>query len=297
MKVLNLFVSSSVLWLCMYGCGKQTSDSGSNAGAGGPADLGGAGGSAGPAGRGTGGGSSAGPGGDSGSPSGGVAGDIDSAGGLGGDAAVVGGSAGGPEGGSAGMAGESSAPCNPTCAGSFVSSSEWEAFAGTVVSTSPATYTLGADLGPAGYFCTNSTVSATCTPTASNAGAFAYWIWRNDVTPTQIVDFQTAIFRKSFVVGANPSGKIQIDANDFAAVFVNDVWVGQVGSVSDVSIAFAAQSAHAQFDLSPALHPGVNTITVAVENGPPSFAGGCSGGCVFSQNAAVVGFSGTLSWQ
>jgi len=201
--------------------------------------------------------------------------------------------------------------CVGGCALTFASGSDWESYAGGA--GPDAGDSLGASLGPAKDVCASLQVPANCPTTASavviygfaqsgwTAGASypqALWIWRGDVTPGAAADLQTVVFERSFVVGAQPAGSIQIGADDFAAVFVNDVPVGTVGSISDVSVAWQSQTVGATFDLTLALRPGSNKIAVVGQNGPASFAGGCGGvGCTYAQNPAGVVFAGALTWQ
>jgi hypothetical protein len=208
---------------------------------------------------------------------------------------------------------EASSPaCNPICTVVFDSGPDWPSFAGTLTSTTPPTVQVGASLGPAADVCVSPSVPANC-PTGGGAIVYksfgggwmagaslpqAHWIWRGDVTVTGLADLQTAIFQESFVLGATPSGTIQVAADDLVDVFVDDIWLGAAGSVTDVNAAAAAQNGLSTFSLTPALHPGPNTITIVGENGPASFAGGCGpGGCSYAQNPAGVIFAGTLTWN
>jgi hypothetical protein len=121
----------------------------------------------------------------------------------------------------------------------------------------------------------------------------AGWIWRGDVQATAPAAFQTAIFEKTFTLGARPTGVIRVAVDDFARVFVNGVAVGATGSVDYVGEASRAQSSLAEMDLTPALHAGENTITVAARNGPFNCD---SAACTYVQNPAGVVFAGTLRW-
>ena len=85
-----------------------------------------------------------------------------------------------------------------------------------------------------------------------------------------------------------------IAADDFAAVYVNEVLAGTVGSVVDPSA--SGHTALAQLDIAAFLHPGRNKIRVLAQNGPASFAGVCSGPCTYAQNPAGVVFGGTISF-
>jgi PEP-CTERM motif len=98
----------------------------------------------------------------------------------------------------------------------------------------------------------------------------AFWIWAPGITgASPNPAFAQYSFTKQFNLPGTPvSGTISIAADDFAEVFVNSSLVGQIGSVSNVSLASAAQSALTTFDLTPFLVSGQNTITVLGENGP-----------------------------
>ena len=85
-------------------------------------------------------------------------------------------------------------------------------------------------------------------------------------------------------------------ADDYAEVRVNGTAVGSVGSVSVISEASISNSTLTNFDLTPRLRPGVNTITIAAQNGPASFAG-CASSCTYSSNPAGVVFGGSLSYH
>jgi hypothetical protein len=125
----------------------------------------------------------------------------------------------------------------------------------------------------------------------------AFWIWHAGVAPSDFADLQVVVFDKTFTLGNDPTGSIQVAADDLAAVFVNGILVGSVGSVSNVAVAAAAQNMPSMFALGSSLHPGANTISVVGQNGPASFAGGCGGRCSYAQNVAGVLFEGSLTWH
>jgi hypothetical protein len=199
--------------------------------------------------------------------------------------------------------------CAHGCTLSFASGPDWPSFAGGA----DVGGVRGPSVGPARPVCVSLQVPDNC-PAATNgtliygygqggwaAGAAfprALWVWRGDVEREARADLQVAIFERTFTVGARPTGSIQIGADDYASVFVNDVPVGAIGSVADVHLAGRAQNASTTFDLTRALRPGRNTITVVAQNGPSSYAGGCGGQpCTYAQNPAGVVFAGTLSWR
>jgi hypothetical protein len=199
--------------------------------------------------------------------------------------------------------------CQGTCPPvtvTFASGTDWPSFAATEQPS--AGDTPGQSMGPAAEVCAGPSVPANCPSGAVilgnaasgwNAGLTipqANWIWRGDVTPSQPADLQLAVFQRTFSLGQSPTGSIQIGADDFAEVFVDDVSIGSVGSVTDISLAGASQNSLTSFDLTAALHPGANTITIVGQNGPASYAGGCEpAGCTYASNPAGVVFMGTLS--
>jgi hypothetical protein len=200
---------------------------------------------------------------------------------------------------------DASLACVPagSCALSFLSGPDWACSSGSVTATS---FTVGPSLGLAIDVCLNSGDPTNC-PTGAflydyaTSGSWvggqtfpqAYWIWRPDVALTATAPSQVAIFRKNFVIGPNATGSMQIAADDFAAVFVNGVAVGSIGSVTDGSLAVAAHSGPTTIDLTSALQTGTNAVVVAAENGPY----GCSSTpCTYAQDPAAVVFEGTLRW-
>jgi hypothetical protein len=211
-----------------------------------------------------------------------------------------------PDAADAAPAVDASLDCVPagSCTLSFLSGPDWASSAGSV---SSATFTLGAALGPARDVCLNASDPANC-PT----GAFlfnyatsgmswtggqnfpqAYWIRRPDVALTAPASLQVAIFQKTFVVGANATGSLQIAADDFAAVFVNNVAIGSIGSVTNVAVAGPAHTGPTTFDFTAALQSGPNVVVVAAQNGPF----GCSTStCPYSEDPGGVAFQGTLRW-
>lgn len=80
--------------------------------------------------------------------------------------------------------------------------------------------------------------------------------------------------------------------DDFAEVFVNGTSVGITGSVTDVSVASAAQSSLTTFDITLFLIAGTNVITVRAANGPF----GCGTG-PYNCNPAGVVFGGSFKFQ
>ncbi len=203
--------------------------------------------------------------------------------------------------------------CTPLCSTTFRSNSDWDSYAGIATSTGVSPL-AGDSFGPSTVVCARPNVPTNC-PVGMNGlviyadgggsgwGASSYlpdafWIWRAGVVPSDFADLQVIVFNKTFMLGNDPTGSIQVAADDFAAVFANGLLVGSVGSVSNVAVAAAAQNMPSMFAFSSSLHPGANTISVVGQNGPASFAVGCSAGrCPYAQNPAAVLFEGSLTWR
>jgi hypothetical protein len=201
---------------------------------------------------------------------------------------------------------DASLACVPagSCSLSFLSGPDWAAYSGSVSSTA---FTLGTALGPAVDVCLNASDPANCPSgafsyvyatsgmswTGGQSFPQAYWIWRPDVSLSAPSSMQVAIFQKPFVVGPNATGSLQIAVDDFAAVFVNGVPIGSIGSLTDTTVAGPAHSAPTTLDFTAALRTGVNVVVVAAENGP---FGCSSSACPYSQDPAGVVFQGTLRW-
>jgi len=124
----------------------------------------------------------------------------------------------------------------------------------------------------------------------------AYWVWGPGITPTDIADLKRFYFVHTFALGRSPSGWLSIGADDAAEIRVNGRTIGTIGSVTDIQLASVANTRLATFDLAPALVPGMNTITIAAQNGPSSFAG-CAGACTYASNPAGSVFGGSLTYH
>jgi hypothetical protein len=173
-----------------------------------------------------------------------------------------------------------------------------------VSDTSWSVFQSGVPLGNAQLVCLNATTPSGCPAGATLYGASsgwsanlssipgAWWIWAPGITGSSPVSFVPYSFFQQFNLSGSPvSGTIAIAADDFAEVVVNGNLVGTVGSVSDSTLASAAQSALTTFDLTPNLVSGPNTITIIAENG--NF--GC-GTTAYSCNPAGVVFGGSLDF-
>ena len=112
---------------------------------------------------------------------------------------------------------------------------------------------------------------------------------------TSPADLQGAYFSKDFdLAGLLGTGTIFLAADDFAEVSVNGTLVGSTGSITDYGLAAGAQGGLKEFDLTPFMVSGPNTVTIRAQDGPGSF-GGCDP-CSYAGNPAGVVFGGTLSF-
>ena len=209
----------------------------------------------------------------------------------------------------AGDTGAGSPDALPTCTGTictvaFGSDGTWPAYDGD-----PTVMPAARNLGFAQPVCLNATSPPSCPGGALLYGVVgagwsfsltsipgARWIWSPGIAANDLSDLRKVYFSRSFSLGLAPAGQISIGADDAARVVVNGTDVGGVGSVSDISLASMANSSLTTIDLSVALHPGTNTITIAAQNGPVSFAG-CAAPCTYQMNPAGVVFGGTLSYH
>jgi hypothetical protein len=193
--------------------------------------------------------------------------------------------------------------CTGTCVLPFASSSDWAVYDQDPYNN-PAAQRLGVAqpvcIGPA-------------TPPSCPAGAVVYgnrsgwnadlstipgalWVWGPGVSVTDLADLKTFVFVHTFTLGAAPTGTLKIAVDDAAEVRVNGSVAGATGSVTTVAAASAAATSLTTFDLAPLLVPGTNTIAIAAQNGPTSFAG-CATPCTYASNPAGVVFGGTLSYH
>ena len=192
------------------------------------------------------------------------------------------------------------------CAVTFVSGPDWPSYDGDL---------SGADagLGAAKLVCPNASIPTNCPAGALQYGSGAtggwsasvsvatgaQWIWRGDTVPNRVSDLEFAVFQKTFTLGANPSGTIQVAGDDFVEVRVNGTTVGTNGSVTDNAAAYQGETVAKTLDLTAFLVPGENTITIVGQNGPLTFTPGgataCPTGCTFALNTAGVLFGGVLS--
>ncbi len=193
------------------------------------------------------------------------------------------------------------------CTLTFASGPEWASYAGVPSSSGALSDALGRRLGPAVDVCINAAVPSNCpsgalvydrvrTRTGWSGGASipgAYWIWRADATPEAHAPLEVSVFEKTFTLGAQPTGTIQISVDDFAVVFVNHTAVGSVGSIFYVTSAWRAQNLLTTMDLTPVLRSGENSITIAAQNGPYACD---SSDCSYAQDPAGVVFAGTFNW-
>ncbi len=123
----------------------------------------------------------------------------------------------------------------------------------------------------------------------------ATWIWAPGITPvTTPAGLAEFSFSKAFLLTRRPTlASISIAADDSAAVLVNGVSVGAVGSVTDEYEAREAQSRLVTFDITPFLVVGTNIVTIQVQNG--SF-GGCHPSLNYAANPAGAVFGGVFQF-
>lgn len=188
-------------------------------------------------------------------------------------------------------------PASDAATQTFVSDTTW---AVTDAASNP--------LGPAQFVCISPGQPPSCPAgatflTASGTGwaanlssiPGAHWIFAPGITgTTPNASLARFSFTKTFtLVGAPVSGTISVAVDDFAQVFVNGTSAGTTGSITNASASSAAQNALTTFNITPLLVSGINTITVAYQNGPDSFAGVAN--ATYGQNLAGVVFGGTLT--
>jgi len=116
-----------------------------------------------------------------------------------------------------------------------------------------------------------------------------------DNLPSAPADLKRFFFSRQVVVGRQPRGQISVAADDAAEIRINGKVLGSIGSVTDMSEASIASSRLTSFDLTPLLVAGSNTITIAAQNGPSTYAG-CPSSCAYSGNPAGVVFGGQITW-
>ena len=89
-------------------------------------------------------------------------------------------------------------------------------------------------------------------------------------------------------------GTVKLAADDYAEVWINNTFVGSVGSV------VTPMNAHANlvsFDISSGLVVGSNGIRVNAQNGPVTFGGFCGLTCTYAQNPAGTVFGGSITYD
>ena len=183
----------------------------------------------------------------------------------------------------------------------FGSGSSWNTYSDAALTTS---------LGPAQAVCLNAAAPAPCPAGAvvygypgggwpANLAAIpgAQWIWAPGVTgSTEPAEFAQYYFSSSFPVGGPvTAAAFYLAADDFAQLLVNGTSVGTVGSITDIGLAGAAQSALTLFDISPYLVLGSNVITVNAQNGPPAYSG-CGAPCGYAEQPAATVFGGSIEF-
>jgi hypothetical protein len=165
-------------------------------------------------------------------------------------------------------------------------------------------------VGNAQYVALNASLPTVQPPGATQYGVFgsgwtadlssipgAFWIWAPGITgDTPNASLAEYSFSRKFdLAGAPISGSISVAVDDMAQVYVNGSLVGTTGSITNISVAFAAQSALKEFDITPFLVSGHNTIEVLAQNGPDAFSGVTDPD--YRQNSAGVVFGGAIAFQ
>jgi hypothetical protein len=217
----------------------------------------------------------------------------DGARGTGGDAGTIG----------ATDAGLDSASCGANCTLLFASGPSW-----TVTDDDPVTNLAALRLGQAQPVCLNAATPSNCPADAVVYGyglgsdawivdqsmiPGAAWIWGPGTTASAPADLKRFFFSSTFTIARPIRGRISLAADDAAEVRLNGKLLWSVGSITDVAAASAASRTPRTFDLTGGLVPGRNTITVAAQNGPSTFAG-CAGSCTYAENPAGVIFGGSI---
>jgi hypothetical protein len=127
----------------------------------------------------------------------------------------------------------------------------------------------------------------------------AKWIWAPGVTGATIpADNASYVFAQHVSIPRRAvvtEAVLSVSADDMAAVYVNGVLVGTVGSVTDAAVSLFAQSNLTSFSIAPWITGGRNVVAVVGTNGPASF-GGCPTACSYAQNPAGVVFGGFVKY-
>jgi hypothetical protein len=125
----------------------------------------------------------------------------------------------------------------------------------------------------------------------------AAWIWAPGITgATSPAENAVYTFTRTFdLTGAPLGGSISVAADDMAQIYVNGIWIAQIGSQTNAVAAGLAQASLSTFNLLPFLVGGNNVIAVVGGNGNGTFAGNCTN-CTYAQHPAGVVFGGTLTF-
>jgi hypothetical protein len=192
--------------------------------------------------------------------------------------------------------------CGGPCRVSFASGPDW-----SVYDDDPATNSSAHKLGAAQPVCLNPMAPPSCPAGAviygfpGNGWSFslltvpgALWVWGPGVSPNDPADLKRFFFSRVLAIGRQPRGHITLAVDDLAEIRINGKVLDSVGSVTDVSKASMANSGLTSIDISSLLVAGDNSITIAAQNGPATFAG-CPSSCTYSSNPAGVVFGGELT--
>ena len=185
---------------------------------------------------------------------------------------------------------------------SFGSGSDWATFDLNREGVNP-------HLGHAQLVCMNAGSPYPCPEGATDFGApfsgwfadrssipGAEWIWAPGVDGTSSpAEQRSFLFTKVIKIAGRPTqASLSLAADDFAEAWVNGHRVGSVGSVVDPNQA-GAHNYLTTFDITKAVHRGVNIIAIRAQNGPASWSPYCTDTCTYAQNPAGVLFGGSVT--
>ena len=120
----------------------------------------------------------------------------------------------------------------------------------------------------------------------------AAWVWAPGISgSSEPAPFASFYFSRTFILTGRPlGGVVYVAADDFAEVIVNGITVGTWGSTTDPSA--SGHYTLTSFDITSALRPGRNVITIHGQNANFS---DCVVHCNYAANPAAVVFGGTLT--
>lgn len=124
----------------------------------------------------------------------------------------------------------------------------------------------------------------------------ANWIWAPNITDqTPNASLDSYSFSKIVNLPVAPvTAQIFIACDDFASIYVNDVFVASIGSITDQNQAVLGQQL-TSFNITDYLTAGDNVIRIDGQNGPDAFTGVTDP--LYSENPAGVVFGGSISFS